>query len=130
MKTANLTGDVLDYWVARAEGMDHSPYLRAMAPGCCLLQVTEPDDGGTITRWVAYDPSTNWAIGGPIIERERALSIETCYGDEGWYVRSRHAPCDGDQFYSDTLLVAAMRAYVASKFGSEVSDSAIEANDG
>jgi hypothetical protein len=47
----------------------------------------------------------------------------SCTGGGGWYVRSRHRPCDGDQFYGETLLVAAMRAYVASKFGDAVSNN-------
>jgi hypothetical protein len=126
MRTADLTGDSLDYWVARAEGIEHPPYLRVMQPGCCLIPVTTPDEDGTMTRWVAYQPSTDWAVGGPIVERERS-SFDACWGNLGWYVRSRHAPCDGDQFFGDTLLIAAMRAYVASKFGRDVADPSTEA---
>jgi hypothetical protein len=125
MKTAQLNGVLLDYWVARAEGIEHPPYLREMSPGCCLIQVTEPDDGGTVTRWVAYEPSTDWSIGGPIIERE--CIVVDCNKrkreDPANDPRPWMSAIDG-KWYSDapTPLVAAMRCYVASKFGDEVAD--------
>jgi hypothetical protein len=63
MKTADLTGAMLDYWVARAEG----------------VQVDATCDDITSEQWQyvrsgtieAYTPSSDWAQGGPIIERER-----------------------------------------------------------
>lgn len=103
MRTAELTGALLDYWVARAEGYKWADDIT-------------PDQARGVPPY-----STDWAQGGPIIERERP-SVDACCGDEGWYVRSRHAPCDGDQFFGNTLLEAAMRAYVASKFGDVVED--------
>ena len=57
--------------------------------------------------------STDWAQGGPIIEREGIALGQT--GD-GW-----EATCDGCIYISGpTPLIAAMRCYVASKLGEEV----------
>ena len=56
--------------------------------------------------------STDWAQGGPIIEREE-ISIDTV--DNGWRGSS------GGFFYEgQTPLIAAMRCYVASKLGDEI----------
>jgi hypothetical protein len=110
MKTSELEGALLDYWVARAEGLDAE-----LSDGVCFIPRT-----GVIFR-----ASTNWAQGGPIIERER-IEInprsdrgywEWCavplLNDAEWWERFQ---------YGITPLVAAMRAYVASKFGDEVAD--------
>ena len=62
-----------------------------------------------------FSPTTNWAQGGPIIERED-ISPRSC-GDGSWVA---------DWYFGDvrrvgpTPLIAAMRCYVASKLGDEV----------
>ena len=62
--------------------------------------------------------STDWAQGGPIIERER-IQIRPFTGSVGQFWTAyfgQHGPCmDGP-----TPLIAAMRCYVASKLGDEV----------
>jgi hypothetical protein len=70
-----------------------------------------------------YRPERDWLYGGPIIERER---IEASPAGEEWvalvrpeYERGRIKRHDGVQI-GPTALIAAMRAYVASKFGEEV----------
>ena len=99
MKTSELTGAALDWAVAKCEGVVYDN-----------------------PAWTSY--STDWAQGGPIIEREE-LSIakleETlpdamaphpaCWSGhiDGVYVR-----------YGPTPLIAAMRCYVASKLGDDV----------
>ncbi|XAE52839.1 DUF2591 domain-containing protein [Burkholderia arboris] len=76
-----------------------------------------------------FAPSTDWLHGGPIIARERIA-----YAQISPYFRASlgawEAWTDGmvaqGEFsgeavgYGDTQLIAAMRAYVASKFGEEV----------
>ena len=57
--------------------------------------------------------STNWAQGGPIIERER---IEIEWTGEDWMGTMRH----DEEFFGPTPLIAAMRCYVASQLGDEV----------
>jgi Protein of unknown function (DUF2591) len=123
MKTAELSGALLDYWVARAEGIEHPRALRKMAPDFIMVPYKSEDEEGPITRYRTFNPSEDWSQGGPIIERERpTLEPGLHYGRgntwKGW-IRNEsgfhHA-------YGQTALVAAMRAYVASKFGDEVPD--------
>ena len=66
-----------------------------------------------------FFPSTDWAQGGPIIERERINTIVTFTG-ETWIGHIGH---DGNYAFHQTgptPLVAAMRCYVASRFGEEI----------
>lgn len=58
--------------------------------------------------------STDWAFGGPIIERER---IDVLYEHD---LRWIAVPQKGIESYGPTPLVAAMRCYVASKLGDTV----------
>jgi len=90
MKTTKLIDSTLDWAVAKCEGV-------------------------TLTHGLTDDErySTDWAQGGPIIEREK-LNIEPI------------SNINGDQWVSDgvwygpTPLIAAMRCYVASKLGDKV----------
>lgn len=113
MKTSELTGAQLDYWVAKAEGRTHafiSPREDA---------VWDPD------RDEVYAPSSNWSQGGPIVEREflQLVPPAECnrWHVEGWscYIEEGR----GIEQFGATPLIAAMRAYVASKFGEEVGDT-------
>jgi hypothetical protein len=90
MKTSELTGDALNWAVNHAER---------------LTGVLSP---------VNY--CGKWEHGGPIIERERLCITAT--PSAHWYARTEDYP----PRYSEgpTPLVAAMRAYVASKIGDEV----------
>jgi hypothetical protein len=102
IKTNELSGAALDWAVAKCEG-HHMEYF----------QVVD-----------AYLPSTDWAQGGPIIEREE-IGIK------------RNSPCsDGRQWeaspsitakgaggkwgYGPTPLIAAMRCYATSKLGDDI----------
>lgn len=108
MKTSELTGALLDYWVAQAEGM--------------LRMVT----GSVEERLGGFSPSTKWAHGGPIIERDCICMVHygNVWGAHIW--PGSESWIDTDVYEADgtaaTPLVAAMRAYVASKFGDEVPD--------
>ena len=57
--------------------------------------------------------STDWAQGGPIIEREK-MTLE--WTGEDWMAYIRH----DEEYFGPTPLVAAMRCYVASKLGDQV----------
>ena len=108
MKTSELTGAALDWAVAKCEGrgyvMDETEY----AP-----------DGRTYQRGTAQSEgpnySTNWAQGGPIIEREK---LAICIGWKQWLAFSDDTENAGVQ--GPTPLIAAMRCYVASKLGDDV----------
>jgi len=61
----------------------------------------------------SYHPSTDWAQGGPLIERE---GIDLSRGGRGWWAMvGAHAPCSGD-----TPLIAAMRSYVVYKWNDQI----------
>jgi len=149
MKTSELTGVALDWTVAT-----------------CVGEVTEIRYDGIAWRfkldgktkvlakgWAAsmtWNPSTNWALGGPIIQREDISIIraddEHVIGSDGFCVpgqrtplwvaakgqnstqcsyESEHYPdqyeiCEADVIYGPTPLIAAMRVYVLSQLGAEV----------
>lgn len=124
MKTADLTGPALDWAVAECEGLD---YWR--------VDITP-------TRWTkdVFMPSTDWAQGGPIIERERIATRRHSNGK--WFAMASSDLGDGEaskwtrftfkdvpssastsrqcRFEGPTPLIAAMRCYIASKMGDEV----------
>jgi hypothetical protein len=95
MKTAELTGAALDWAVSKALG-EYKP-------------VAVPQ----------Y--STDWAQGGPIIEREK-IRLTYAYGLQEWEAfktMESNTMFDFDEL-GPTPLIAAMRCYVASKLGDEV----------
>jgi len=74
----------------------------------------------------AYTPSTNWSQGGPLIEREEIqTSCQTNgpskgqWGANMWFI-NRQGALVCRRLYGKTLLIAAMRCYVASKLGDEI----------
>lgn len=110
MKTSELTGAQLDFWVAKALGYDPD-----------VITLSNIDDIPANPR---FPYSRDWTLSGPIIEREQ---ISIGYGDQGGQERGGWTAfvheVDGLEFDFDSPLVAAMRAFVASKFGEEVPDS-------
>ena len=97
MKTSELTGAALDWAVAQAE-------VKTWA----VWRFVEWHSDGDLNY------STDWALGGAIIERER-IELRGD-GDDGWIA------CDNLNLEQTgtTPLEAAMRCYVASKLGDEV----------
>jgi hypothetical protein len=94
MKTAKLTGAALDWAAAKCE---YFPVRNGFDDNC-------------------PEYSTDWAQGGPIIEREL---IETnrggSYAEHFW-----KATRNSIIAYGPTPLIAAMRCYVTSKLGNEI----------
>jgi hypothetical protein len=115
VKTSEAKDQVLSYLVGRAEGRKPSCYtgiVRATA------HPNFPDSPPIFGPELNY--STDWEQGGPIIERER-ISIEDCQDGAGLYWEAtRIEPPAVSEARGPTPLVAAMRAYVASKLGDEV----------
>jgi hypothetical protein len=93
IKTSDLTGAALDWAVGKAGGWHKD-----------------------------YPYSTDWAFGGPIIEREK---IDLIYDERvpQWAAIYFYLPegPEPDEYYGPTPLVAAMRCYVATKLGDTVS---------
>jgi hypothetical protein len=131
MKVAELTGALLDLWVARAIGVKWAAiHEREGAPDWCAL-------GGDPRR--LYAPSSDWSTGGPLLDR-----FEVCIGrgqsSEYEVLRDFQGenPRPGqrrdrryavarlldreDKHQGDTALIAGMRAIVASVYGKEVPD--------
>jgi hypothetical protein len=114
MKTSELQGAALDWAVARCEVTEHIEefdyfFLKNRANGFCYY-------------------SMNWALGGPIIEREKltvAPSDQKSYVEQEAWTSYRIKTLFTDQGDIDyqtgpTPLIAAMRCYVASKLGDTV----------
>ncbi len=110
MKTSELIGPALDWAVAKCENTGKLIKLGYVYE--IVVNISADLGGGE----AVYTPSTDWAQGGPIIERENiwlthhvAAKMHGAHkGDEHWFQRG------------PTTLVAAMRCYVASKLGDEV----------
>lgn len=119
MKTSELTGAQLDWAVAQCkpEGMEFRPGWH----GEPLL--VDGHDFGNV-----FVPSTNWAQGGPIIEREN-ITVGVYHDEDGktipnsWQAYIGWEPDLLDPMFQvdgPTPLIAAMRCYVASKLGDTV----------
>ena len=115
MKTLELTGAALDWAVAIVEGMR----IEVRPKSACgrPLYVLAAEQGRE--PWLWY-PSTDWAQGGPIIERE-GISI-AWNGTGRWQAAnaSHHVLPDYVTAFGPTPLVAGMRCFCASKLGDEV----------
>jgi len=103
MKTSELQGAALDWAVVK-----------------CLLP--EGWDAAEIILGDETDYSTDWAQGGPIIEREW-LDLtpwpNESREDTRWHCQQHDSGGDCAQ-YGPTPLIAAMRCYVASRSGDEI----------
>lgn len=133
-KVAELTGALLDSAVAECgewkTAHEHFPTMTldptfkgwriAQDRGkdyCLLVPHNEMRQGSQF-----YSPSTDWRIGGPILERE-GICLEFYGKQEGWRAGfdMRAGDCPGiymePEATGPTSLIAAMRAYVCSKFG-------------
>jgi hypothetical protein len=91
LKTQDLTGSALDWAVAKCEGREN--------------------DGTWDENF-----SSNWLLGGPIIEREDIAMWPDQEG--GWFASTDQGK--GMDYHGGTALIAAMRCFVASKLGDTV----------
>lgn len=108
MKTSELIGPALDWAVCIAEGDE-------LAARC----IQYPQYAKNFAK---IKPSTDWALAGPIIEREW-IAI-TPWPNEinentRWSATQFDAP-NPTVCFGPTALIAAMRCYVASKLGDTV----------
>ena len=113
IKTSELTGVALDWAVAKCEGA-----VDFISDGITIGFELNGKTKVLADGWspsMVYLPSTDWAQGGVIIERE-GISVYFENGD--WYAKLQSKPVI--TYYDYSPLVAAMRCYVASKLGEEV----------
>lgn len=115
-KTAELEGSKLDLAVAVAEEME-------------VVWLPSPDDRrgfqararGSRGEPGPFQPSSQWAHGGPLLERERgSLFTELIPGAPVVWVARMGDGARRSQCFGPTPLIAAMRAIVASKLGENV----------
>ena len=124
IKTAEAIGPTLDWLVAKCEGYT----LTTDGISMLLTRGSELRILGENSSALAYNPSTNWEQGGPIIERERIILLpwatDAYYNDLVEYWKAGINYTYDWELYDEqvgpTPLIAAMRWYVASKLGDEV----------
>lgn len=114
IKTSELIDAALDLAVALAR--DESVRVECGRVRFALSQFTDDYD--------LYSPSTDWAQGGPIIERkhihtwtDRKDAAYAGHPDSYWVAEMTEL---GGIWWGPTPLIAAMRCYVASKLGDEI----------
>ena len=114
MKTNELAGAALDFAVAKCEGGTGFFYDSIAT---CWITINGKDRAISKGWAQSFTPSTDWSQGGPIIERENITwtgqsSVICKYlGNNKWTHFEEFGP---------TILIAAMRCYVASKLGENV----------
>ena len=114
MKTSELTGAALNWAVAQCLELK----VTFDSWGVCYIGKVQRDESG-LGYPAPFEPSHNWAQGGPIIERERIL-IQPEIGKEGCGNAWSAIAIDGFEEFGPTPLIAAMRCYVVSKMGDEI----------
>ena len=102
MNTSELTNLALNWAVAKCEGVVNGD---ALDTGFIL-------EGG-------YTPSTDWAQGGPIIERE-GIAVQPEWVATLAYENDDDAKTQYSEAEGPTPLIAAMRCYVAARLGDTV----------
>jgi hypothetical protein len=106
MRTENLQGAALDWAVAKCEGVSVENVNDGITK-CLLMSM-----GGR------FSPSTNWAQGGPIIEREE-LTL-SCHWQRPYAIKVLADEKRVVQGNGPTPLIAAMRCLVASRLGDTI----------
>jgi len=109
MKTSELIGAALDWAVAKCELQNGADYTLEVLDFDGTLRV---NFGGMYPEW-----STDWAEAGAIIAREK---ISLWSRGKEWAAESFTFNEQGHEETGKTPLVAAMRCYVASKMGDDV----------
>lgn len=107
IEVATLNGPLLDYWVARAEGY-----------GFLAWQNNRVWDHIFASQPIVYAPSVDPQHAVRIIERER-ITVGPVKGSDHWCAFGKD---ETQKQFGASFCEAAMRCYVASKFGRSVPD--------
>jgi len=120
MMTSELTGALLDFWTARAEGVpaDELEIRDAQRPDdphapkqFCVRKMAYRN--GEPCAVIRIDYSTNWAVAGPLVEKHSLNVVERV---EGWRAYDAYSA------NGSTPLIAICRAVVRAMFGDDVDD--------
>ena len=115
IKVSEAIGQVLDWMVAKCEGFDAIGYEKSRL--AFHVNRPRPTDDAQPRR---YQPSTNWAQGGPIIEKEGISIKRRSESGNRWVSTNFTKDSYGIMTDGPTPLIAAMRCFVVSKLGDEV----------
>ena len=113
MKSNELTEAALDWAVANCEGLLAFGWKNDTG----ILRITL-----STGECIRYIPSDDWSQGGPIIERE-GLTLDQYADFPKWQACmwwDDENSSGNVEMYGATILIAAMRCYVAAKLGDEV----------
>lgn len=123
VKTNELSGIALDWAVAKCEGVK-TEVINPHAIDRMFLGCYDNTDFAGNYDLIVYNPSTDWAQGGAIIDKYsievvRGLDAYLAFANTYWYPNGTE---HRNMFSSigASYLEAAMRCYVASKLGEEV----------
>ena len=115
-KVSCLSNAELDYWVARAEGIQHVKIQEVPRTNekICVI--------GAENGVMRYDPSTNWSVFGPLLKKHNVFYESSNIPEKGPVFAliedSERGYVCGE--FGDDLLIAACRCIVTSKFGDKV----------
>jgi len=125
VKVAEASDMVLDWLVAKYKGANNLRRNVHRFNNDWILDWPRDQEGKTprVEYLAEFSPTNSWAQGGPIIEQLRSDSAYPfLIESDGDNVHVLSWPSENVHFsgYGPTVLVAAMRCYVASKLGEEV----------
>jgi hypothetical protein len=122
IKISEATNTQLDWLVAKCEGATDLRIHIYGEHSFWVYTTPKDDDFPESMQYLSnVEYSTDWPIGGPIIERELLAPeplLDTNCSLIKW--RCRNWKGDGSDYYGPTPLIAAMRCFVASKLGETV----------
>lgn len=119
IKTSELTGAALDWAVAKIEEHAWAVYDHAVYNEHDVIPTRPSEYLRDCKFGPEFSPTTSWAQGGPLIERER-MTVTYDDNDDAWEAFYGVGMNDDDYERGPTPLIAAMRCLVASKLGDEV----------
>jgi len=113
IKLSETTPLQINYLVAKCQGVKLHPVPQS---GVMEIHFSEPNGCAT------YQPSTDWAQGGPIIEREKIELKYLGYDNPPYWGALKFSPSSYERkkAIGPTPLIAAMRCFVASQLGNEI----------
>lgn len=138
VKVSEAEGAVLDWMVAKCENetythtelsyhigsMDYDELTQFADCHCeysdAVLSSSEALRSYILAHYIKPEYSTNWAFGGPIIDRELISTGTTGELANPWRASTYTPGSYGISSTGPTPLIAAMRCYVVSKLGDEV----------
>lgn len=135
IKTSELTGNALDWAAAKANGDTDLPNFviykphRTIAAEACFRSEFDPegpahyfDHTTDFAMWSARRYSTDWALGGKVIDE--MMEGHFCFiesdGPDRVHVAFSLAEHDNFHGHGSTVLEAAMRCFVKSRLGEVV----------